>query len=63
MFVRCVNVPIAFFLSSFTALPITLVFFATQAADLAKMLFGIYLLRRGTWAKNITVSSNEGESV
>jgi Na+-driven multidrug efflux pump len=63
VFVWCVNVPIAFFLSSFTTMSITLVFFATQAADLAKMLFGIWLLRRGTWAKNITVSSNEEESV
>lgn len=49
-----VSVPIAFFLSRFTALPIIPLYIICQGSDLLKCFLGAYLLRKGKWIQNLT---------
>lgn len=53
VFVWLVNIPIAFVLSRYSPLPIVLIYFAVQAADLIKCLIGFLLLKKGVWLRNI----------
>lgn len=48
------NVLTAFLLSRFTALPILAIFSIVQSIALIKSGFGIYLVEKGKWVKNIT---------
>ena len=50
-----VSVPIAFVLSRFTDLDIIPLYCICQCAELIKCGVGAYLLKRGTWIKNLTV--------
>ena len=47
-------VPVAFFLSRFTAITIIPLFIICQVADSLKCIIGAYLLKKGTWIKNLT---------
>ena len=47
-------VPVAFFLSRFTAITIIPLFIICQIADSLKCIIGAYLLKKGTWIKNLT---------
>jgi Na+-driven multidrug efflux pump len=49
-------IPIAFVLSRFTALPILVIFSICHSIDIPKCLFGLWLIKRGTWIQNITVN-------
>lgn len=46
-------VPLAFFLSRYSGLPVITVFAIVQFASALKMIIGIILLKSGTWAKKI----------
>jgi len=53
VFVWVVSVPIAFFLSRFTVLPVIGIFICVQLADLIKCTIGFMLLKKGIWMQNI----------
>ena len=51
-----ISIPIAFILSRFTGAPILLIFSLCHGVDIIKSLFGWYLIRKGTWIQNLTVT-------
>ncbi len=53
-FMWAVAIPFAFVITKFTALPIVQVFLVCQLADILKCLMGFIIMKRGTWARNIT---------
>jgi Na+-driven multidrug efflux pump len=48
------TVPVAWVLATWTGLPLVLLWVSIQGVDLLKAGFGIYLVRRYDWAKNLT---------
>ncbi len=48
-----VNVPIAFYLSRFTVLPLLIVYIIVQAADIIKGIIGLILIKKRVWVNNI----------
>lgn len=53
----CVNIPLAYVLSRFTTMPMTLLYFCCQAIDLTKCIIGFILVKRGVWLNNIVAES------
>ena len=53
VFIWCVSVTIAFTLSRFTSLPVTVVYILVQAGDLIKCVIGFILVKKGVWLQNI----------
>ncbi len=53
-FVWCVNVPLAYCLSRFTALPIVPLYAICLSTDILKCLVGYRMLKGGTWIQNLT---------
>lgn len=53
VFIWCVSVTIAYTLSRFTALPVTVVFTCVQLGDLIKCIVGFILVKKGVWLQNI----------
>ncbi|MBR3703904.1 MAG: MATE family efflux transporter [Oscillospiraceae bacterium] len=53
-FMWCINVVLAVVLSRFTTLPFIWIFTAIQMTTVLKSVFGILLVRRGGWVRNIT---------
>ena len=51
-----VCVPLAFFLSRFTAMPIVPLYALCQATDFLKCAIGGFMLRQGKWIQNLTVN-------
>lgn len=56
VFIWCVSVPIAFFLSRFTGFPVVAIYIFVQMADLIKCLIGFILVKKGVWIQNIVSS-------
>ncbi len=52
-----VSVPIAFALSRFTTIPVTMLFLVVQIFDFPKMLFAIWRYRKNHWVKNLANNS------
>ena len=48
------SVPLTFCLSRFTDIPIVPLFFICSMTDLVKCAIGVWMLKRGTWIKNLT---------
>jgi Na+-driven multidrug efflux pump len=48
------TVPLAWILATFTAIPLVILWASVQSIDLAKASFGLYLVGRYDWAKNLT---------
>jgi putative MATE family efflux protein len=48
------TVPLAWILATFTSIPLVLLWATVQSIDLAKASFGLYLVGRYDWAKNLT---------
>jgi putative MATE family efflux protein len=48
------TVPLAWALALFTNLPLVLMFMILQTIDIIKMMLGLYLVKRGHWANNLT---------
>ncbi|MBR5376729.1 MAG: MATE family efflux transporter [Lachnospiraceae bacterium] len=53
-FMWTVAIPFAFAVTRFTALPIVSVFLVCQIADILKCVMGFVIMKRGSWARNIT---------
>ena len=53
VFIWCVSVTIAFTLSRFTSLPVTVVYILVQMGDLIKCAIGFILVKKGVWLQNI----------
>lgn len=54
-----VNIPLAYALTRYTALPIVIIYGICQSADLIKCAAGFVLVRKGIWLNNI-VAPNDG---
>ncbi len=52
-FIWCVSVVIAFTLSRFTSLPVTVVYVMVQLGDIIKCVIGFVLVKKGIWLQNI----------
>ena len=59
-FVWCITLPIAFILSRYTSVGVLPLFAITQFINIFKCLLGAYLVKRGSWIRNI-VSDKKGE--
>ena len=53
VFVWCVSVPIAYFLSRYTSLPVLVIFTLVQIGDWIKCGIGFVLVKKGVWLQNI----------
>lgn len=53
VFIWCVNVPIAFTLSRFTALPVIAIYTMVQLGETIKSIIGFVLVKKGVWIQNI----------
>lgn len=53
-FIWCCSVAVAFVLTRFTTLPILAIYAIIQSLDLLRFTLGLYLLRKGTWMRNLT---------
>ena len=51
-----IAVPLAFCLSRFTDMPIAPLYFICHASDLLKCGIGLWMLKRGSWIKNLTTA-------
>ena len=47
-------IPVATFLAKYTTLPIVFVFFLVQFLELVKAIIGFFMVKSGTWVRNIT---------
>ncbi|MDO5346230.1 MAG: MATE family efflux transporter [Lachnospiraceae bacterium] len=57
VFVWCVSVPIAFFLSRFTDMNVVYVLAMVQIGDWIKCVIGFILVKKGVWLQNIVSTS------
>lgn len=48
-----VSVPVAFFLSRYTTLPVVSIYFTVSSLDLIKCILGFILVKKGLWVRNI----------
>lgn len=55
----CVNVPLAFVLTRYTALPFVAVYAILQAIVVGKSIAGVLLVRSGFWIRNIVAKPEE----
>lgn len=53
VFIWCVSVSIAYTLSRFTTLPVTVIYTLVQSGDLLKCVIGFVLVKKGIWLENI----------
>ena len=53
VFMWVVSIPIAFFLSRYTAIPIVPLYFLCQMAEVIKCVIGFVLVKKGVWIQNI----------
>jgi Na+-driven multidrug efflux pump len=53
-----VAVPVAFVLAKFTPVSIFYLYLAVQGVDVIKMMFGIYLVSKKTWVRNLTIGND-----
>lgn len=51
-----VNIPLAYILSRFTALPILPLYFVCQASDIIKCIVGFVLVKKGVWLEKFVVN-------
>lgn len=53
VYMLCVTVPFTFVLANFTSIAIVPLYALSLAIEFFKVLFGFYLIKKGTWAQNI----------
>ena len=53
-FIWVCSVAVAFVLTRFTGLPILAIYAIVQSLDILRLSLGLYLLRKGTWMRNLT---------
>lgn len=59
-FVWLINIPIAYVLSRYTAMPILLLYACCQSLEIIKSAIGIVMVKKGIWINNI-VADKKGE--
>ena len=52
-YVCAIMAPLAFVLSRYTDFPILLIYALTQGTEILKTFFGIFLIRSGSWIRNL----------
>jgi len=57
------TIPLAWGLALYTTLPLIIVYPIIQVIDVVKMIFGLYLIKRGDWARNLTIEVSENRTV
>jgi putative MATE family efflux protein len=55
------TVPLAWILALLTNLPLIYIFISLQSIDIIKMLIGLYLIKKGKWANNLTLKIKKKE--
>lgn len=55
VFMWVVSIPVAYFLSRFTAVPMAPMYFLVQAVEIIKCIIGFVLVKKGVWLQNIVV--------
>lgn len=58
-FVWCISVPAAAMLAYMTNLPIVPLYFAVQLLETVKVVFGLVLVKKGVWVRNIVAQPEE----
>ena len=53
MYQGLITYPLAFILSHLTKMPIVPMFLCVQLIDIFKLIMGLYLVHKGTWAENL----------
>lgn len=53
VFVCCVSLPVAFFLSRYTSLPMEPLYFCCQGLEILKCIIGYVMVRKGIWVNNM----------
>ncbi len=53
LYVWVVLIPVAYFLSRYTTLPIVTVFFLVQFTEIIKVIIGYFMIKSGIWINNI----------
>ncbi len=59
VFLWCLNIPLAYVLSRFTALPIEPLYLICQFVDINKCILGFVLVKKGIWMHNIVAGPEE----
>jgi putative MATE family efflux protein len=57
------TIPMAWALALYTSWPLLLVYPLIQLIDVVKMMFGLYLIKRGDWARNLTIDVSENRAI
>lgn len=57
-FVWVISVPLAYFLSRYTNIPIVPLYFVCTAVDVIKCIIGVIMLKKGVWINNIVEDKN-----
>ena len=53
LYMICVVVPLSFFLTRFTGLPIIPIYMICQISEVVKAMVGFVMVRKGVWVNNI----------
>lgn len=61
LFMWCVPIPLLFFLTQCSALPIETVYFLVEISYLLKCLLSLFLLKKERWLNNLTADSEPAE--
>lgn len=59
VFVWVVSIPVSYFLSRYTDMPILPLFACVQSLEIIKAVIGFILLKSGIWLNNLTVGNNK----
>lgn len=57
------TIPLAWGLALYTTLPLIIVYPIIQIVDIIKMFFGLYLIKRGDWARNLTTEVSKNQTI
>ncbi len=57
-FVWCVNIPVAYFLSRYTTMPVVLLYLTCQLVDIIKCVVGFIMVKKGVWL-NVLVNKQD----
>ena len=55
-FMWCLSIPLAMALTRLTNVPIVPLYFCVQALDILKCILGFFMMKKGSWAKNMVES-------
>ena len=59
-FVWLINIPVAYVLSRYTAMPILLLYACCQSLEIIKCIIGTVMVKKGIWINNIVADKKGG---